>query len=174
MAAGGQGSAPSQQIAQFRSDGVTASTGLRVPFFTDDFSRSFGFPGTRLRNMITEATPLREERPYTPLVGLREVRYSRPGLVNAHSPGAGPIRALLQAPPSLGGRMMAVSGGQAYDLISGAGLGGVTGADLVRVAVSRTQIVLVAAGVAYLMDATTNGLFARMTTTILRPVLDVA
>jgi hypothetical protein len=172
--ADGQGSAPTQQIAQFRSDGFTASTGLRVPFFTDDFSRSFGFPSTRLRNMITEATPLREERPYTPLVGLREIRYSRPGLVSTYKPGVGPIRALFQAPPVLGGRPIAVSGGQAFDLVSGLGLGGVAGADIVRVAVSRSQIVLVASGIAYLMDGATSGLFEPMTNTILPPVLDVA
>jgi hypothetical protein len=171
--ADGQGSAPTQQIAQFRSDGFTASTGLRVPFFTDDFSRSFGFPATRLRNMITEATPLREERPYAPFVGLREVRYSRPGLVGAYNIGSGPIRCLFQAPPALGGQTIAVSGGQAYDLSSGTGLGAIAGTDIVRVAVSRSQIVLVASGLAYLMDATTGGLFAPMTNTILPPVLDV-
>jgi hypothetical protein len=172
--ADGQGSAPTQQIAQFRSDGFSASTGLRIPFFTDDFSRSFGFPATRLRNMITEATPMREERPYTPLVGLREVHYSRPGLVGAYKPGVGPIRCLFAAPPALGGRTIAVSGAQAWDLTSGTGLGTVGGTDLVRVAVSRTQVVLVASGAAYLMDATTNGAFAPMTNTVLPPVLDVA
>ena len=174
MAIDGQGSAPPQQIAQFRSDGVTASTGLRVPFFTDDFSRSFGFPGTRLRNMITEATPLREERPYAPFVGLREVRYSRPGLVKGFTPGAGPIRALFQAPPALGGGMIAVSGGDVFDLDAGVSLGQVAGTDMARVAVSRTQVVLVAGGLAYLLDSSTGGAFAPMTSTILPPVMDVA
>ena len=95
----GQGSAPASQIAQFRSDGVTAQTGLRLQFFTDSFSRAFGLPETRLVNMISEATPLREERPYVPLVGLREVHYSRPGLVSAYTLGPGPIRGLAVAPP---------------------------------------------------------------------------
>ena len=171
--ADGQGSAPSQQIAQSRSDGLNASTGLRVSFLTDDFSRSFGFPGTRLRNMITEATPLREERPYAPLVGLREVRYSRPGLVQGSNPGPGPIRCLFQSPPSLGAGAIAVSGGAAYDLASGANLGTIAGTDRVRFAVSRSQIVVVAAGVAYLMDGSTAGRFAPMTSSILPPVLDV-
>ena len=171
----GQGSAPTQQIAQFRSDGVTASTGLRVPFFTDDFSRSYGFPNTRLCNMITEATPVREERPYTPLVGLREVRYSRPGLVQGYNPGAGPIRCLFQAPPVLlGGSMVAVSGAAVFAVEGGSALGVIAGTDIARVAVSRSQIVLVAGGVAYLMDASTGGVFAPMTATILPPVLDVA
>lgn len=169
----GQGSAPAQQIAQFRSDGVTASTGLRVPFFTDDFSRSFGFPGTRLRNMITEATPLREERPYAPLVGLREVRYSRPGLVQGFNAGAGPIRCLFQAPPALGGGLIAVSGGEVFDLGSGSSVGLVAGTEMARTAVSRSQIVLVSGGIAYLMDSSTGGAFAPMTSTILPPVLDV-
>ena len=171
--ADGQASAPSQQIAQFRSDGFTASTGLRVPFFTDDFSRSFGFPGTRLRNMITEATPLREERPYAPFVGLREVRYSRPGLVKVFAPGVGPIRCLLQTPAKLGVNPIVVSGGEAFDLASGVSVGQVAGTEMARVAISRSQIVLVAGGVAYLMDSSTGGSFAPMTTTILPPVLDV-
>jgi hypothetical protein len=146
MSTGAQGSAPGQQIAQFQSGGVTAATGLRVPFLTDEFSRSFGFPGTRLRNMITEATPLREERSYDPLLGLREVRYSRPGLVSAYSAGVGPIRCLFQAPPALGGRRITVSGGAAFDLLSGSTLGRVAGSDIVRVAVSRSQVVLVVGG----------------------------
>jgi hypothetical protein len=54
-----QGSAPAKQIAQFRSDGITAQTGLRIPFFTDAFSRAFGFPITIPVNMISEETPLR-------------------------------------------------------------------------------------------------------------------
>ena len=170
--ADGQGSAPADQIAQFRSDGVTASTGLRIPFFTDDFSRAFGFPNTRLRNMITEATPLREERPYTPLVGLREVRYSRPGLVRGFNPGAGPIRCLFQAPPVLSIGPIAVSGSDAFDLASGADLGAIAGTGMARVAVSRSQVVLVADGIAYLMDASTGGRFTAMST-ILPPVLDV-
>ena len=169
----GQGSAPTQQIAQFRSDGVTAATGLRIPFFTDDFSRSFGFPSTRLQNMITEATPLREERPYAPLVGLREVRYSRPGLTHCASLGAGPIRSLFQTPPSLGNRRVVVSGSTAFDLDSGSSLGSAPGSDMTRVAVSRSQVVLVASGVAYLLDSTTNGAFVPLVGTILPPVLDV-
>ncbi len=170
----GQGSAPAQQIAEFRSDGVTAATGLRIPFFTDDFSRSFGFPATRLRNMITEATPFREERSFAPLVGLREIRYSRPGLVQGFNPGSGPIRCLFQAPPALGGALIAVSGATAFNLSTGAAMGGVGGSDLVRFAVSRSQVLLVASGVVYLLDATTNGVFRPLTQTVLPPVLDVA
>src|SRR5471030_1463201 len=96
-----QGAAPDAQIAQFRSDGFTAATGLRAPFFSDGFSRAYGLPETRLINMISEATPLREERPYAPLIGLREIRYSRPGLVAAYNHGTGPIRGLFASPAGI-------------------------------------------------------------------------
>src|SRR5665213_4053290 len=109
------GSAPPQQIAQFRSDGITAATGLRIPFFSDDFSRAYGLPPARIVNMMSEATPLREERPYVPLVGLREIRYSRPGLVAGVNYGAGPIRCVFTAPPLLGGGKIIVSGNVAYN-----------------------------------------------------------
>jgi hypothetical protein len=88
----GEGSAPASQIAQFRSDGITSSTGLRIPFLADSFSRAFGFPDVRPINMLSEETPLREERPYVAFVGLREVQYSRPGLVAGYNWGSGPIR----------------------------------------------------------------------------------
>ena len=47
--------------------------------------------------MISEETPLREERPFVPFVGLREVHYSRPALVTGYNYGAGPIRAFSRA-----------------------------------------------------------------------------
>ncbi len=168
-----QGSAPKAQIAQFRSDGITAATGLRIPFFTDDFSRAFGFPNTRLINMISEATPLREERPYVPLVGLRDVRYSRPGLTAFSSLGQGPIRGLLEAPPLVGGFRIVVSGGVAFNLDSGTPLGAIAGADPARAAVSRSQVVVVAGGVVHLLDATTGGAFQPILSAMLPPVTDV-
>jgi hypothetical protein len=167
----GQGSAPPSQIAQFRSDGVTAQSGLRLQFFTDSFSRAFGLPETRLVNMISEATPLREERPYVPLVGLREVHYSRPGLVSAYGVGSGPIRGVTMAPPVYGGGLFVVSGTTAYNLATGASCGTIPGTDLVRWASSRRQMVLVASGTAYLFDGAN---FNPISNGILPPVSDVA
>ena len=40
----GQGSAPAAQIAQFRSDGFSGNTGLRIPFFTDASAAPSAFP----------------------------------------------------------------------------------------------------------------------------------
>ena len=169
-------SAPSDQIAQFRSDGVTASTGLRVPFFTDGFARAYGLPETRLRNMISEATPLREERPYAPFVGLREIRYSRPGLAPAVRCGSGPIRGVFRAPPMFGGGLLAVSGTGVFDVGSGASLGAIPGLDMARFAASRDDMVIVASGIAYSFTAGafTAGTFAPITSPALPPVLDVA
>jgi len=170
----GNGTPPANQIAQFRSDGITAATGLRLAFFSDGFSRAFGMPPVRLINMITEATPLREERPYAAYVGLREIHYSRPGLTTGLNLGEGPIRAVFQAPPAFGGGLIVVSGTTAYNGTTGAAIGTIPGTGLVRWAVSRSQMVMVAAGVAYLYDATTGGAFTPMTLSALGPVLDVA
>ena len=115
-----QGSAPDTQIAQFRSDGVSATTGLRLPFFTDAFSRASGFPDLRLVNLVTESTPNREERPYAAFVGLREIRYSRPGLVTGLNLGTGPIRGMFNGPAAFAAQaynnqwQIVVSGSQVY------------------------------------------------------------
>jgi hypothetical protein len=169
-----QGSAPADQIAQFRSDGVTATTGLRIPFMVEEFSEASGLPPMRLVNMISEATPIREERPYTAYVGLREIRYSRPGLVSAYNIGTGPIRGLYFAPPALGGFLVIVSGGTAYNAATGASLGAVPGTDLVRFAKSALQLIAVAGGVAYLLDGTTSGVLRPIVSSVLPPVSDVA
>jgi hypothetical protein len=177
-----EGSAPSSQIAQFRSDGFTGTTGLRIPFFSESFSRSYGMPETRLVNMISEATPHREERPYVAFVGLREVHYSRPALVARFNHGAGPIRAVVQAPPGLaGGGLIIVSGNIAYDQ-NGGDLGAIPGGDIVRFAASSMQIVAVSEGNAYLFDSTTGGVFVpfpqtaswKTNASALPPVIDVA
>ena len=164
-------SAPANQIAAFRSDGFTAATGLRIPFFTDSFSRAFGLPDVHLVNQISEATPLREERPYVPVVGLREVHYSRPGLAQAWSVGSGPVRGLTIAPPALGGRVLAVSGGAAFDAASGSRLGAVTGTDLVRFAQSRRQLVMAGGDRAWLFDGQK---ISPIVADALPPVADVA
>ena len=169
----GQGSAPSSQIAAFRSDGFTAQTGLRLQFFTEGFARAYGLPETRLVNMISEQTPIREERPYTAFVGLREVHYSRPGLVTGLNRGAGPIRCAFTAPPLLGGFKVVVSGGTAYNADTNTAIGAIGGTDMVRFAISRGQMVIVAGGSAYLYDATTGGAFAPITGTPLGIVIDV-
>src|SRR5271156_2280093 len=142
------GSASGKQIAQFRTDGVSGLTGLRIPFFSDAFSRASGLPEVRLLNFVSEATPLREERPYVPMVGLREIRYSRPGIVaSSYTIGSGPIRGFQPGATTLG----IVSGDTVYD-DTGANLGTVAGTDLVRYATSGAQQVIAAAGVAYLLN----------------------
>lgn len=151
-----QGSAPPNRIAQFRSDGFTAATGLRVPFFSDGFSRAYGLPETRLVNMISEAVPLREERPYVPLIGLRKVRYSRPGLASAFNYRSGPIRGLFLLPQSLGGNILMVSGNTAYDS-GGANLGTIGGSYIARGAISPSQMVIVAGASAYPLGAIASG-----------------
>ena len=163
-------SAPSTQIAAFRSDGVTAATGLRIPFFTDAFSRAFGLPDVRPVNQFSEATPLREERPYVPVVGLREIHYSRPGLVSARTFGAGPIRGLTVAPPALGGGLVALSGSTAWTA-SGPAAAVIPGADLARFARSRSQLAMVAGGSAWLFD---GAAFTAVVGGALPPVADVA
>ncbi|HEY5107214.1 MAG TPA: hypothetical protein VII73_10660 [Caulobacteraceae bacterium] len=167
----GQGSAPPSQIAQFRSDGITAATGLRLPFFSDSFARAYGFPEMRLKNMISEATPVREERPFVPLVGLREIRYSRPGLVSAYSIGTGPIRGLYCQAGVFGSALFVVSGAAIYNAGTGANLGTIPGTDLVRFAASGNQMVAVAGGVVYLYGG--SGSFAPISG-VLPPVSDVA
>jgi len=166
-----QGSAPSAQIAQFRSDGITAKDGLRIPFFTDAFSRAFGMPNVLPVNMVSEETPLREERPYVPYVGLREVHYSRAGLVTGFNYGAGPIRGVFQAPPIFGGGLFIVSGQTAYNVSTGASCGAIAGTDRVRWAASARQMVMVASGVAYLYDGAN---FNPIVNPVLPPVSDVA
>jgi hypothetical protein len=167
----GQGSAPSAQIAQFRSDGVTAATGLRIPFFSDAFSRAFGFPDVLPINMIVEETPLREERPFAAYVGLREVHYSRPALVSFANLGAGPVRGVFQAPGCYGAGLFIVSGTTAYNVSTGASCGTIAGRDRVRWAASESQMALVASGVAYLFDGTN---FNAIVSASLPPVSDVA
>ncbi len=171
LAQPGQGSAPPAQIAQFRADGFNATTGLRVQFFTEGFARAYGYPETRLINMISEATPLREERPYAPLVGLREVHYSRPGLASFIATGTGPVRGVYKGPPIFNSQTVIVSGTSAYDGTSF--LGSMPGTDMVRFASSRNQMVAVAGGVAYLYDNTANT-FHAITGTPLGQVIDVA
>ena len=166
-----QGSAPADQIAQFRSDGFSAVNGLRVPFMTESFARQSGFPSVSLVNLITEPAPLREERPYTAFVGLREVRYSRPGLAGFVAPGTGPIRDIFQGPPVFNSQKIIVSGTTVYDGTTP--LGTIAGTDMVRHAYSRSQMVLVANGTAYLYDSTTGGAFTPIVSSVLGPVLDV-
>ncbi len=145
--------------------------GLRVPFLTDSFDRSNGLPAARLINQIVESTPLREEAAYRAAEGLREVHYSRPGLVSAHAWGTGPVRGVTAAPPIFGGSMIMVSGTNAYDAATGANLGAIPGTDLVRFAQSRSQLVMAAGGVAYLFNGST---FAPIVSAVLPPVSDVA
>ncbi|MGH7022119.1 MAG: packaged DNA stabilization protein [Caulobacteraceae bacterium] len=168
----GQGSAPASQIAQFRSDGFNANTGLRVPFFSDAFSRAFGFPDVRPVNMMSEETPIREERPYAAYVGLREVQYSRPGLAAGYNLGTGPIRGAYCRPGVFGGALFIVSGTTIY--MNGASVGALPGTDLVRFAASPSQMVAVADGAAYLYDGVTFPTFTLISNGVLPAVVDVA
>ena len=143
----GQGSAPAAQIAQFRSDGFTSQTGLRIPLFSDAFSRAFGFPDVHPVNLISEETPIREERPYAAFVGLREVQYSRPGLVAGANWGTGPIRGVFCQPGVGYGHIFVVSGGSIF--WGGTNVGSIPGNDLVRFAASPTQVIAVSEGIAY-------------------------
>lgn len=146
-------------------------SGLRVPFLTDSFDRSNGLPAARLINQIVESTPLREEAANRASEGLREVHYSRPGLVSAHAWGSGPVRGVTVAPPIRGGAMIMVSGASAYDAATGANLGAIPGTDLTRFAQSRSQLVMAAGGVAYLFN---GSVFAPIISAVLPPVSDVA
>ena len=146
-------------------------SGLRVPFLTDSFDRSNGLPAARLINQIVESTPLREEAAYRGSEGLREVHYSRPGLVSAHAWGSGPVRGVTAAPPIYGGAVIMVSGASAYNAATGANLGTIPGTDLARFAQSRSQLVVAAGGVAYLFNGST---FTPIVSPVLPPVSDVA
>jgi hypothetical protein len=167
----GQGSAPPDQIAQFRSDGITAATGLRIPFFTDAFSRAFGFPQVLPVNMIAEETPLREERPFAAYVGLREVHYSRPGLTAFRNYGAGPVRGVFRAPLAHGGGLFVLAGTTAWNVATGAACGTIPGTDRARFAASEQQMVIVADGTAWLYDGAN---FNAISNGVLPPVCDVA
>lgn len=160
------------QLAQAEASASQSGgeAGGRISFFSDAFSRASGLPDGRLVNLISEATPFREERPYEPLVALREIHYSRPGLVTGYTFGTGTVRGLTQAPPALGAGLIIVVGTTAYSQ-AGANLGTVGGTDMVRWATSRGQLIAVGGGTAYLYTGTT---FAPIVSAGLPPVSDVA
>ena len=144
-----------------------------MPFFSDSFSRAFGFPDVRLINLISESTPVREERPYAAYVGLREAHYSRPGLVAAQNYGAGPIRGLYFDPAGGGaGSLFVVSQNTIYR--NGGSVGTLPGTDLVRFAASPSQVVAVAGGYAYLWDGMAFASFTLIANNVLPNVSDVA
>ncbi|HXV00658.1 MAG TPA: packaged DNA stabilization protein [Caulobacteraceae bacterium] len=173
----GQGSAPSAQIAQFRADGFSALTGMRIPFLSDAFARSFLGIDVRLENFISESGPLREERPYAAYSGFREIRYTRPGLVAGLNHGAGPIRGVFSRPGVFGGSLFIVSGTTIYR--DGSGVGTIAGTDLVCFAASPTngtspnQIVAVAGGAAYLYDGVTLTSFTAIDNGVIGATSDV-
>lgn len=170
-----QGSAPQEQIAQFRSDGFNAQSGLRVALYTENFDRTNISVPVRIINQIVESTPLREESVYRAQVGLRELHYSRPGLVYFTTYGVGPIRGLMivqRLGPTLVPITFAVSGSRFFR--DGGDFGPCPGVDLVRFAASSSQIVAVASGVAYIYDGITYPVFTPIPSAILPPVSDVA
>jgi hypothetical protein len=103
-----------------------------------------GLPELRLINMFAEAATTSQD-------GV--VMISRPGLVNAATMGAGPVRGLFYQQGTLGDALFGVSGSQLY----GAGLlGTVTGTGPVSFAASASEL-LVSAGASLLRtDGTTS------------------
>nr|MBA3811688.1 hypothetical protein [Caulobacteraceae bacterium] len=149
------------------------SAPLRVPFITDGFVRSLQTPVSLPVNMIAEATPLREPVAGAAQQGFRDIHYGRPGLVSGTNVGTGPIRGIVAGPPALGQAYYYVTG-QSIRRADGFIQGTVTGADRVRFAVSRSQMVVVADGTAYLYDGTGGSLGFKAITGLAGPVVDVA
>lgn len=129
------------------------SAPLRVPFITDGFTRSLGTPVGLPVNLVSEATPLREPVAGAAQAGFRDIHYGRPGLMAGTTIGTGPIRGIANGPPAFGEGYFYVTG-QSIRQAGGFIRGTVTGSDRVRFAVSRSQMVVVADGVAYLYDGT--------------------
>jgi hypothetical protein len=121
--------------------------------------------------MISEATPIREERPYAAYVGLREVRYTRPAMVTGLNDGDGPVRGAYCNSGVFAGDRFVVSGGTIYK--GGISFGAIPGSDLVRFAASPAQIIAVSEGTAYLYSGGSGG-FAPIANGVLPAVIDVA
>lgn len=112
-----------------------------VPFTAFAYSRENGYIASRLVNLVSEASPQGPNE---------DERIPRPGLVSTFQWGSGPIRALFRKAGAFGGGKFAVSGGECY--LDGVDVGPIPGTDLVRFAASKTQVVAVSAGVAYLFE----------------------
>lgn len=118
---------------------------MDVEFTPRAYSRGYGQPDARLVNMLVEDTP----------GGPRQsVRISRPGLVSAFNVGTGPNFGLFRGPGGFSGDMFAATASAIYDVTTGANIGTISTADLVRTATSTDQRVFVAGNKAYLWDGT--------------------
>lgn len=124
-------------------------------------------------NLVSEATPLREPVAGTAQQGLRDIHYGRPGLLQGTNAGAGPIRGVVAGPPAIGDVFLYVTG---QEIRNAAGFikGAVTGLGRVRFAVSRSQVVVVADGIAYAYDGTGGNLGFKAIASMPGNVADVA
>ncbi len=126
-------------------------------FASGAYDRSaVGLPPARLINLYVEETP---DGPGP------DARLPRPGLVEAYEYGSGPVRGLTM----FGGALFILSGTTLYR--AGVSVGTVAGTGKVRFAQSDTQLVIVAAGSAYLYEGSTLSL---IDDTDLPQVIDVA
>lgn len=130
---------------------------MEVPFSPRSYSRGHGRPESRLVNLFAEKT------------AEGYVLLPRPGLAITYSPGTGPVRGIYTQPGVFSGAIFVVSDTNAY-LSDGTSLGSVLGTDLVRWASSGSQLVIVAAGLAYVYEGTA---FTQITTAALPLVSDV-
>lgn len=109
------------------------------------YSRTeYGLAEARLVNCYVEATPAGPTK---------SARIQRPGLKRSYSVGAGPIWGLFQEDGVFGGDRFAVSGTGVYR--EGIFLGTVIPDGVARFASSKTQLVVVAGGLAYCYDGST-------------------
>jgi len=136
---------------------------MQIEFTPRNAARGYGLPDARLVNMLVEATP---GGPGS------SARLSRPGLVSALQPGAGPLRGLFSDAGNFGGQLFSVSGSSAYLGISLLGSVG-AGTDLARSAASTNQRVIVVGMNAYLYDPSVSPAFAQIVSPNLPPCVDV-
>lgn len=126
---------------------------MQLPFATNAIARQYGLPEAYLRNLMVEPTPegpiLSEKAPAAAFGSEGTARLPRPGLVSSYTLGAGPVRGVFYNKGVASGRLLIVSGTEAY-LSDGTDMGAIPGTDLARFAASPTQFVAVSAGVAYL------------------------
>ena len=136
-------------------------------------------PEARLINMISEATPLREESGF-----VHAARGPKPEksatrapclLANPQLPGTGPIRGIFNAPSGLAPSQVSVWETTAYDQ-SGNSLGPIPGTAMCRAASSGSQMVIDSDGTANLLGSYTGNpaVFQPIANGVLPPVHDVA
>lgn len=146
---------------------------MQLQLATGAFSRQYGTPFSQLINMMAESSPVVRSPKIEgyQAIGLEtDIRLPRPGLISALTLGSGPNRALFFNKGLFNGKLLQVSGTEAY-LSDGTDLGVIPGTDLVRIDNSPTQVVAVAQGKAYLSSS--GSAFAQITDSDLPPPVDV-